>query len=286
MVSIQELNFLETLGFSRLEIDIYHYLLNNPSATGYAISKETGRYKANVYNALASLKNKGAIYQNEGDGKFYMAVLPHNIVNQMRFKLEELNRHVKNLTKKLSTLKNDERIYQLTTVSQVFEKYRTILKNCSEVALLELFPEPLLKLKKDVEEASSRGIKITLRKYNGNSIKGPKIIQSPFGTDTFKEHSGSWLSVFADGTEFLIAHLAPDHKKVRFAFWSQNPYLSWTFYSYISRDFLYYSLRPFIESSENIKELKTILYDLESQFPIGDEPGSIKLSDFYNDNLI
>ena len=285
MITNQDLVFLESLGFSSLEIEIYQFLLNNEPATGYTISRETGRYKANVYNALASLVKKGAILVSGDEGKIYKAVMPNNLINQMKVQFDELVANATKLEQKLKVSTIDERIYQLSSVKQVFETYRTILKNCQEIALIELYPEPLQVLKKDVEAASSRGINITLRKYSEDKIDVQNIIQSPYGTDTFKEHKGSWLSIFADGTQFLIAHLTPDHEKVRYAFWSQNPFLSWTFYSYISRDFLYYSLRPLIESSNNLEEVQRTLNSLESQFPIGKEPGSINLTNFFNTKI-
>jgi sugar-specific transcriptional regulator TrmB len=281
MITIQDLSFLSTMGFTSLEIEIYQFLINNPPANGYTISKKTGRYKANVYNALASLKNKGAILINEGKGQTYKAVLPNNLVNQMQKRLGEIKNHAEKLTEKLETSGIDERIYQLSSVEQVYERYSTILINCREVALAELFPEPLRILRKDIENASSRGIKITVRSYKSDDLEGPLLIQSPFGTDTFKEHNGNWLSIFADGTQFLIAHLTPDCEKVRYAYWSQNPFLSWAFFSYISRDFLYYSLRPSITSSKTIEELQSILQSLEIQYPIGMEPGSRILTEFF-----
>ena len=282
MITIHDLEFLGNLGFSSLEIEVYHFLLNNPPANGYTISKETGRYKANVYNALASLKNKGAILLNEGKGHIYKAVLPNSLISQMQDKLGQINEQAKKLTEKLEISEIDERIYQLSTVEQVYEKYRTILKGSREVVLAELYPEPLRKLKKEIEATSSKGINVTLRTYGRDEIEGPRLIESPFGTDTFKEHNGSWLSVFADGTQFLIAHLTPDHKRVRYAFWSRNPFLSWAFFSYVSRDFLFYSIRHSIKSSKTLKELEVILDKLELQFPIGIEPGSRILTNFFN----
>jgi hypothetical protein len=153
------------------------------------------------------------------------------------------------------------------------------------VAFTELYPEPLRKLKPDIDQTSSEGVKITLRFYGNEDLQGPRLIQSPYGTDTFKEHHGSWLSIFADATQFLIAHLTQDIKKVRFAFWSRNPFLAWSFFSYVSRDFLYYSIRPSIKSARTIEELQSILQDLEAQFPIGLEPGSRLLTDYFNTEL-
>ena len=66
---------LRSFGMTRQEANVYLYLYQNSQSTGYEIAKMTGISRSNVYNTLANLLEKGAVYSlAEGNATKYVTV--------------------------------------------------------------------------------------------------------------------------------------------------------------------------------------------------------------------
>jgi len=277
MVSFSDLQFLEELGFTNLEIELYCFLLNNPGSTGYSMAEKTGKYRANVYESLSSLKKKGVVEVLEGKAKRFTAVHPTKLIQQIKSKMGSIELKAKKAGDLIKIEKSDYGIFQMKNVDQVYQKFLDILHGCKENAFVEIFPGPFDVLKQPIKEVSQNGINIHVRVYNKETLDGVKIIQSPYGEETFQHWKGAWLSIFADGSEFLMALLSPTNDTVLHAMWSNNPYLAWAFSGYISRDFLYYRMRSHLDTVSDLNELKGIIESLENEFAIDNDPGSKNL---------
>ena len=69
---------LIAFNLTRQEATIYVEFLNHGEMSGYEVAKETGISRSNVYSALQSLAEKGALYLIEGETTKYTPV-PINI---------------------------------------------------------------------------------------------------------------------------------------------------------------------------------------------------------------
>ena len=70
-------NLIENLmsfNLTRQEAIIYIEFLTHGAMSGYEVSKETGISRSNVYSALQSLTEKGALYLVEGESTKYIPV--------------------------------------------------------------------------------------------------------------------------------------------------------------------------------------------------------------------
>lgn len=70
-------NLIENLmsfNLTRQEVIIYIEFLTHGAMSGYEVSKETGISRSNVYSALQSLTEKGALYLVEGESTKYIPV--------------------------------------------------------------------------------------------------------------------------------------------------------------------------------------------------------------------
>ena len=65
---------LTSFNLTRQEATIYVALLTHGQMTGYEVAKETGVARSNVYSALQSLVEKGALYLIEGETTKYLPV--------------------------------------------------------------------------------------------------------------------------------------------------------------------------------------------------------------------
>jgi hypothetical protein len=167
----------------------------------------------------------------------------------------------------------DTLIYQLTSVEQVYERGREILRGCEERMLIELFPVPLHALRTEIEECAARGVDVTARIYLPDEIQGVRTILSPFGDENLRTFRSQWLSLFADGRQFLLGLLASGGDTVYQAVWSASPILAWALFGYVSSDFHHYAFRPSLDEAATTEEIRAAYHTLQGSFPIGGSPG-------------
>ena len=78
-----DLQPLVDLGLTKLEAEIYTYLLGNSPSTGYGIAKGIGKPAANTYKALESLHNKGAILIDDSETRLCRSVPPDELFDSI-----------------------------------------------------------------------------------------------------------------------------------------------------------------------------------------------------------
>lgn len=266
-------NSLIELGFTRLEAEIYIYLIKHSPATGYGVAKGINRFKTNVYESLVALEGKGAILVDHGRSRLYRAVPPEEFLEQMERRFLDNQKRAMALAAELGGSGHDDRVYTLSTLEQVYERSRAMLESCEEVALLELDPGPLEVLRDAMEAAAMRGVNITVRVYRPASLKGVRVLESTFMERSKRRSIVQWMALCVDGKQYLVAYIEPESGKVHQAVWSASSILSEAYFSLLNADFKYYSLRPHLESASTVEEVRAEFEKLEELFPLEEYPG-------------
>ena len=117
----------------------------------------------------------------------------------------------------------DDRIYHLKTVGQVYQRAEGIVANAREILLFDLFPEPLCRLTQALLDAHGRGVRIAGVAYAGVDLPFPVVV--PREPATFTRWPGQQVSLVADAREHLLALLSTDGMQVRRGLWSDSAYL-------------------------------------------------------------
>lgn len=142
---------LAAFGLTRQEGSIYLCLTANKELSGYEVSKLTGFSRSNVYNALASLVEKGAAYLLEGSTNKYTAVVAEEFCKN---KIQHLQQLGDEIVREIP--KTDESCDGYITISghkHICDRIHTILANVKyrvylsmPVKYLETFREDLQRL--------------------------------------------------------------------------------------------------------------------------------------------
>src|SRR5262249_47796086 len=141
----------------------------------------------------------------------------------------------------LATLRaapEDDRVYQLQSVEQVFERCRRMLEGCEHVAILDVFPKPLEELRDAIEAATRRGVRIHIKAYEPAEIRGVDVGVQPQGRTTLRRWPGQWLNIVTDGREHMLAFLTADARGLHQAMWSGSAYLSWVYHSAVGAEMI------------------------------------------------
>lgn len=264
---------IEKIGFTKLEAEIYTYLLPHSPATGYKIAKGIGRSFTNTYKAISGLEAKGAVLVDEGSNRLCRAVPLEELLDQIERRFSGQRREALELARQIPDSSVDTRIYQLHSADQVYARFRALLSAAEERILMELFPEPLEELRGDIEATAARGIHVAVRVYEPTSLKGVRTILSPYGEHDLESIPSQWLAIFIDGEQFLLGDLFPESRGVYRAAWSANPFMARAFFDYVNSDLHHYSFHAHLETAETIEELREKYNQLREEFPPGGDLG-------------
>jgi HTH-type transcriptional regulator, sugar sensing transcriptional regulator len=250
--SVQD--FIE-LGFSQLEAEVYVYLVQHPHSTGYKVAKGIGRANSLTYRTIDALSEKGAILIDDGQSRICRAVSPAELLEQMEQTWHQRKKRAVANIKSLEADVADERVYQLGTVDQVYERSRRMLADCETVALIDVFPAALKAIEPSIVEALGRGVKIVLQVYEPVDFPGAHVVVHRDADRFLSRWPGQWLITAVDGKEQLLAYIVDQGKTVQQAVWTPSPMMSWTIQSFAYSDVLLSSLIPMLEAGKSSEEV-------------------------------
>lgn len=217
---------LAALGFTETEARVYCELLRGGPATGYRLAQAVGKAPANTYQALSSLAQKGAVFVDDGDARTHRAAPPEELLAALKRGFDTRREDAQAALAGLGAPAADDRIYQLRTPAQVYERARAMIEAAREVVLFDAFPGPLAALTPELTAASARGVIVAGLTY-GADTPLPFITADSHGAGLIGERwPGQQLSLVADASEHLIVLLSPDGDRVKHGVWSDSTYLA------------------------------------------------------------
>lgn len=222
---------LTFLGFSEIEALVYCFLLEESPATGYRVSHGIGKPTANTYKAIAALALRGAIVIDDSESRLCRAVPPDELLDRLDRDFGAKKRAAAGELAKIKPAEGDDRVYYLTSVEQVIERARGMLRAARDAALLELFPRTVPLIAADLEATAKRGVKVALKAYEPVTIKGVIVAASSEAQRVLSVWPGQQISIAVDGEQFLTALLSQDVSSVHQALWSNSTFLSCFYYN-------------------------------------------------------
>lgn len=216
---------LAALGFTDTEAAVYCELLRASPSTGYRLAQAIGKAAANTYQALAALAQKGAVLVDEGDARSYRAVPPSELLAALGRGFETRRAEAQSALEALYAPPADDRIYQLKTPAQVYERARAMIEGAGEIILFDLFPGPFEALSALLTAAAERA-KVAGMVYAEAAAPGVTTVLSPSDAFVRERWPGAQLSLVADGREHLEVLLSADGAGVRHGVWSDSVYLA------------------------------------------------------------
>lgn len=268
---------LIALGFTPLEAEMYVWLLGESPATGYRVAQGTGRTAANSYKALETLEARGAVMSDEGEPRLYRAVSPRELLSDMRATFEDHRKHASEALSRIKDDRMDDRVYQLRSPGQVFERCRTILRTAKTVVLLDVFPEPLGQLREPLDAAIKRGVRVALLVYEPVRIKGAEVVVNHQAATVRARWPAQWINLAADSAEQVHALLSPDGKLVVHGTWSASAFLAHLYQSGLLGEIAASAIRNSIRKSASLKGLEAVMRRLD-RFEHADTPAFTSLT--------
>lgn len=241
---------LTQIGFTDLESDIYMALLRKGAATGYAVAKELSKPVANVYKALESLADKGAVAQAQSEKKLFKPTPWRQLLN------EEKRRHqrtLKDLEVALEAVPEpgeDEEVYQLKNADQVFAAGIEIISGAKTVLLADLEPGVVPLFSEALVKAAKRGVDVRVKVYQPTELAGVKVTWRRQGEEIYARTGNVRFKISADGSAFLNALLNDLLYSVIQAFTSQSALMNMSIHNGLVYELVLTELKPLIAAGD------------------------------------
>ncbi len=167
-------NLMKT-GLTRHESELYIALCREGELTGYEAAKITGIPRANAYQALAGLVDKGGAYIVEGSVQHYIAVPVNeycvNVTNHLQDVVEEIKRNAP-----VARIPSEPYI-TITGFRHIINKMKNIIKEAKERVYISISEIQLSYIKDDLIKASERGLKVVAIISGDISLPGVLVHQ-------------------------------------------------------------------------------------------------------------
>lgn len=262
---------LSDLGFNFLESEVYLELLANEPMTAYRIAKNINKPTANVYKAVDSLSEKGAVLIEDNIKRKCKAVPPEEFINHIEKSILYKTKNLKEQLKDIGKVYYDELSYSIESVPLVFEKFEAMLLRCEKIAVIDISPEPFKKVKHIIEKAIKRGVDIHIQVYDSVKLEGANIAYTNIASESLNYWESQQLNLIVDGKEHLLTLMNNKLTSVLQAKWSNNLYVSCLLLAGSLREQAIMHLMQKMEDPDFGKQAKEILqkqkFFFNSQIP-------------------
>jgi sugar-specific transcriptional regulator TrmB len=272
---------LVKLGLTQMEAGVYAYLLVHPSATGYAVAKALGKPAPYVYRAMESLVRQGAVLVDDSRSHLHRAVPFEEFLDQLKRRFELQCVQATERMRQLAPPREDDRVYRLSTVDQVFERCRGMLSAAKAVVYLDIFPDPLARLREEITAAARRKVRIAILSHEPVDL--PVAWTTVFPRERLvKGWPRQWIRLAVDGTEHLIALLTEDGREIYQAVWTAGPILAYMQTRSLGSEILVNSLQCTLESVAPVESAQAQLRRWEKLFLSRLLPGAERVAALFN----
>lgn len=150
-------NLMKT-GLTRHESELYIALCREGELTGYEAAKITGIPRANAYQALAALVDKGGSHIIESAVPHYTAVPVEEYCRNVITHMQEIAEKIVHACPQAR--KESEPYITITGIKHIVDKMKNIIINANERVYVSVSEKEIPFLKKELESAAAKGLKV------------------------------------------------------------------------------------------------------------------------------
>ncbi|NJD04073.1 MAG: TrmB family transcriptional regulator [Ruminiclostridium sp.] len=185
-------------GLTRHESELYIALCREGELTGYEAAKITGVPRANAYQALSGLVDKGGAYAVEGSVQHYTAVPVDEYCENVFFHMKEVTENIKHECPQ--SRRPSEPYITITGFRHIVDKIRNIISSAKERVYVSMTEKELPFLKEELERAAGRGLKVVA------------IVSGDFGLEGVVVHritkQSGQIRLIADSSHVLTGNIS------------------------------------------------------------------------------
>jgi sugar-specific transcriptional regulator TrmB len=159
-VGMNLIDALMKTGLTRHESELYVALCREGEVTGYELAKSTGIPRANVYQALSALADKGGARIIEGNPQRFIAVQPSEYCQIKDREMKDIFEKIRSEAPKQES--PPEGYVTLSGSANILGKMRYMITSARERVYLSAMVTDLPLVQQEVAEAIRRGLRMVI----------------------------------------------------------------------------------------------------------------------------
>ncbi|MCG7406649.1 TrmB family transcriptional regulator [Paenibacillus sp. ACRRX] len=233
---------LQKWGFSQYECKAYIGLLKNYPITGYEISKRSGVPRSTIYEVLAKLIDKGAVYTVPSDPVTYAPLPAKELIRRLRNNFENSMEY---LEKNLSALESEQEVNAVRRISsdeRVAAEMIDIIDKAEEEIWLSIWEPQVSCIKRAIDRRVHDDIHVFSILFGAPEIELGATTHHNYMTPKVAEErmNGRLTIVARDNKEVLIANFSANTPA--WAIKTEDPALVLIAMEYIRHDIMFSEL--------------------------------------------
>jgi HTH-type transcriptional regulator, sugar sensing transcriptional regulator len=199
---------LQRLGFGDYEAKAYIGLLQGGPMSGYELAKVSGVPRANVYDVLPKLEERGAVVRLDSpSGARYSAVPTSQLMPRLadRFN-DDLAAAEEALVGQAEAI-NQDYAWNVESYRSVIDHARTLADGAEKEMLLAVWPQEAELLSENLLDAEERGVSVTTLCLAACAQECGNCRGSIYRYRLSPDEASRWLVVGIDGKEMLAGEI-------------------------------------------------------------------------------
>ena len=248
------------LGLTQSELTAYLTLLERNPVNGSTLSRYSGIPRANVYDVLRSLRNRGYVVEIE-DG-LYAPLPPEELLKRLRHRCEsELSSLEEKLAAAAKTTSYDY-VWTIQGYDAVMHKSIEMISSARHELYVLLYPEEALILDPHLVKAVSRGVEVKYVSMGPVQTEFEYQVIHPKSDEIKVQHLGRVFDVVKDKVELLVGMFEKGAEDASPINWARNHWFIQAIREGIRHDFYHYFTHKIIELGLELTERDRKIYDL------------------------
>lgn len=198
MITLDAIDCLMKLGFTRHESILYVTLCREGELTGYEAAKISGIPRSNAYLALAGLLEKGGVYRIESNTSKYTAVPVKELVHNMKNQLGEVFDYLEtNIPVRSAAV---DSYITISGKAHIINKMKNIIYSSGERIYVSMAPKELQYVAAELKGSVGRGLKVVVITSPGYCLEGAVIYNNV--------KSPGQIRLIGDGSQVLTGEIS------------------------------------------------------------------------------
>jgi len=245
---------MKELGFTAYEAKTYIYLLKNNPATRYELSKYSGVPRSAIYNVIRRLEEEGFVNAIHSEPKRYIPLPPEQLFrileNRFQKKIEEL----KVVLNSLESNQQMDHLWNIVGYQNLILKAKELIQEARESIYLSVWRREALLLKKDLQDAEKRGVKIVIFSFTEIPFSVGRVLDYNLKEKDLEEIWDHKIILCVDQKELIMGEA--DKNQPKKVAWTRNKALIAIALNHIVLDITVFGQRYGVNIDDCVIEMK------------------------------
>jgi len=246
---------LKQLGFTAYEAKAYIALLRNNPATRYELSKNSGVPRSAIYDIIRKLETVGAVNAIYTDPEKYIPLPPSQLFELLERQFHERLQEAKHALRDFETQIEPGHLWNIVGYKNMIHKAREMVSRAQRTIYISMWQSENLLLKKELDEATRRGIEIIAFSFTPLEIASDKIYSYNIPEKELQKVWDRKIILVIDKTELLMGEADTRHSKK--TAWTDNKAIVDIATNHVILDITLFGLRNTVEVGATVTSMES-----------------------------